>query len=255
MKTLLLFLYLATAATAANYYLVTQPLTAYTDSQGRPLQNGYIYFGVVNQNPITNPITMTWDAAGTIPAAQPLRTTNGYISRYGTPANIYAPSAYSIAVQDSTGSLVFNNPNSLVLSPQTAGSIGLVDAGNYYPGNENVESAFQVLGPLIAQIANAFSTNQFVPTGTMVPYCGATAPPGYVAADGNTIGMRALELQGRTRTLRPFSLCSGTRPIPASQPTRLFKAAAGVRPLAVRARPSTSAPTIAVFRFPTFKAA
>lgn len=189
MKTLFLFLLLCSQALAANYYLVTQPLTVYTDSSGKPLQNGYIYFGAINQNPQTVPITMTWDAAGQIPAVQPLRTINGYIARQGTPANIYAPSAYSISVQNSLGALIFNNPNSLVLSPQTAGSIGLVDAGNYYPGNTNVEAAFQVLGPLIAQVAAAFANNQFVPTGTMVPYAGiTTAPTGWLIVDGLTIG-------------------------------------------------------------------
>jgi hypothetical protein len=37
----------------------------------------------------TAPVTVYWDAAGTIPAAQPLRTVNGYIMRGGTPANVF----------------------------------------------------------------------------------------------------------------------------------------------------------------------
>ncbi len=186
MKHLLLFLALCIPASAANYYLVTQPLTIFNDANGNPLSNGYVYFGSINQNPITNPITMTWDAAGTIPAVQPLRTINGYISRQGTPANIYAPSAYSVTVQNQFGSLVFNNPNSLVQSPAAASGIALVDAGNYYSGNENVESAFQVLGPLITQMVTALANN--VPTGARIGYVGATAPVGWVFGSGQTIG-------------------------------------------------------------------
>jgi hypothetical protein len=48
-----------------------------------------------------------WDAAGTIPAAQPLRTVNGYIVNAGGPANVFFDGAYSELVQDSNGRQVF----------------------------------------------------------------------------------------------------------------------------------------------------
>lgn len=79
----------------------------FTNSQGKPLENGYVYFGVANQNPITSPISVYWDAAGTQPATQPLRTVNGYIHRSGTPANLFVGVAYSQLVQDSRGRQVF----------------------------------------------------------------------------------------------------------------------------------------------------
>ena len=52
---------------------VESPFKTYTDLDGKPLDNGYVYFGLPNQNPETAPVTVYWDAAGTIPAAQPLR--------------------------------------------------------------------------------------------------------------------------------------------------------------------------------------
>src|SRR5207253_7128630 len=74
---------------------------------GKPLDSGYVYFGLPNQNPITAPITVYWDAAGTIPAAQPLRTVNGYIMRAGTPANVFVNSEFSELVLDKKREQVF----------------------------------------------------------------------------------------------------------------------------------------------------
>lgn len=79
----------------------------FTDRSGKPLENGYVYFGQPNQNPITAPITVYWDAAGTQPAVQPLRTVNGYIMRSGTPANVFINTAYSELVLDAKKRQVF----------------------------------------------------------------------------------------------------------------------------------------------------
>jgi len=86
---------------------VEQPVKTYTGLDGKPLDGGYIYFGLPNQNPITAPVTVYWDSAGTQPAAQPLRTVNGYIVRNGTPANVFFSGSYSELVQDSAGRQVF----------------------------------------------------------------------------------------------------------------------------------------------------
>jgi hypothetical protein len=86
---------------------VESPFKTYTDVDGKPLENGYVYFGVANQNPITSPVTVYWDAAGTQPAAQPLRTVGGYIMRAGTPANVFYSGSYSELVQDHKGRQVF----------------------------------------------------------------------------------------------------------------------------------------------------
>lgn len=88
-------------------YPVETPFKVYTGRDGKPINNGYVYFGVAGQNPITAPITVYWDAAGTQPAAQPLRTENGYIMRAGSPANVFCPGEYSELVKDARGRQVF----------------------------------------------------------------------------------------------------------------------------------------------------
>lgn len=84
----------------------------FTDASGDPLDNGYIYIGTANQNPQTNPISVYWDSALTIPASQPIRTSGGYPYRNGTPANLYITGGnYSLTVRDSAGSLVYSSLN------------------------------------------------------------------------------------------------------------------------------------------------
>lgn len=82
----------------------------FTDIDGQPLEDGYIWIGVANLAPIVNPITVYWDAALTIPAAQPIRTRGGYPINSGTPARLYVNSDYSIQVQNRNGSVVYSAP-------------------------------------------------------------------------------------------------------------------------------------------------
>jgi len=89
---------------------IESPIRVYADADGEPLEGGYVYFGLPSQNPETSPVTVYWDAAGTIPASQPLRTVNGYIVRGSTPANVYFAGQYSITVRDSRGALIFTLP-------------------------------------------------------------------------------------------------------------------------------------------------
>lgn len=84
----------------------------FTDTDGSPLENGYIWIGATNLNPQTSPITAYWDAALTIPATQPIRTLGGYPSNAGTPGRLYVDvsSSYSILVQNKNGSLIYSAP-------------------------------------------------------------------------------------------------------------------------------------------------
>jgi hypothetical protein len=98
------------------------PFPVFQDRDGQPLENGYIWIGQANLNPQTNPVVAYFDAALTIVAAQPLRTINGYISRAGTPAQIYVDAVnFSILVQDSKGSMVYNFPDGTGISPNADG--------------------------------------------------------------------------------------------------------------------------------------
>jgi len=82
----------------------------FTETDGQPLENGYIWLGTVNLDPQVNPINVYWDAALTVQAAQPIRTQSGYPVNNGTPARLYVNSDYSIRVMNKNGSLVYSAP-------------------------------------------------------------------------------------------------------------------------------------------------
>ena len=90
---------------------VQPPYPAFADADGQPLDDGYIWIGTVNLNPITNPIVAYWDSALTITAVQPIRTSGGYPVYQGTPARIYTASDYSIQVQNKNATVVYTSLN------------------------------------------------------------------------------------------------------------------------------------------------
>jgi hypothetical protein len=102
--------------------IANPPFPSYFDSDGSPLEDGYIYFGAANQNPETNPITVYWDSAYTQPALQPIRTSGGFTYRAGTPANIYVSTDFSITVRDKNRRLVYSK---LLSEGQTTAEVNL----------------------------------------------------------------------------------------------------------------------------------
>jgi hypothetical protein len=90
---------------------VTPPFPLFTDNDGAPLDNGFVYIGTANMNPVSNPIAVFWDSALTISAAQPIRTINGFPSRNGTPGVLFVGSDYSITVKDKNGVQQLTNPS------------------------------------------------------------------------------------------------------------------------------------------------
>jgi len=102
----------------------------FTDIDGQPLENGYIWIGTENLDPQTNPINVYWDAALTIAATQPIRTLGGYPSRSGSPARMYVNSDYSIRVQNRNGSTVYSAPEATERLGQIPGTqVDFVQAG------------------------------------------------------------------------------------------------------------------------------
>lgn len=88
---------------------VACPFQQFFDLDGGPLNNGYIYIGTAGANPVTSTIILYWDEDATLPAAQPLRTLNGYIVRSGTPARVYTnEDNYSILVRNSKQETVYS---------------------------------------------------------------------------------------------------------------------------------------------------
>lgn len=113
------------------------PYPIFIDKDGSPLDAGFVYFGVVNLNPETNPIQVFFDAGLTQPAAQPIRTINGYPSRNGSPAILFANSQFSVTVRDKKETLVVHSasPGSVMLlagnnlSDLTDASLALTNLG------------------------------------------------------------------------------------------------------------------------------
>ena len=101
----------------------------FTDADGQPLEDGYIWIGTAGLPPIGNAINVYWDAAQTLAAAQPIRTQGGYPVNSGTPARLYVNSDYSIRVMNRNGSVVYSAPtateryNTVVISAIDASKV------------------------------------------------------------------------------------------------------------------------------------
>jgi hypothetical protein len=107
---------------------ISTPYDTFTDAAGRIISSGKVYIGVAGQDPETNPISVYWDAAGTIPATQPLQVVNGYIVNTGTPAQVYANSDYSIRLY-SLNTVVYYFAN--ILAKSITGTAGGDLSGTY----------------------------------------------------------------------------------------------------------------------------
>jgi hypothetical protein len=90
-------------------YLLQQPYPQFTGLDGQPLNNGYIYIGLVGSNPEAAPTAVYWDSSLTIPASQPIRTINGYPSRNGSPAKMYCATDAQMTVRDVNLNLIYSD--------------------------------------------------------------------------------------------------------------------------------------------------
>jgi hypothetical protein len=147
---------------------VEPPYPAFAGTDGQPLEDGFINVGVVNLNPITNPIAAFFDAALTIPAAQPIRTSGGYPVYQGTPARFYVGSDYSIQVKDKNGSVVYTSLNG------NAGAGGSVVQNATGTGTQTI---FNVSSTPTAIYINGVYQNQNTYTLTPNTVTFSQAPP------------------------------------------------------------------------------
>jgi hypothetical protein len=130
---------------------VTPPFPVFSDIDGQPLENGYIWIGTVNLNPQTNPINVYWDAALTISATQPIRTLGGYPSNSGTPARFFAAADYSIRVMNRNGSTIYSSLNGNAIG---SGTVATNATGN------GVQTIFPVTYAPISIYINGVYQNQ-----------------------------------------------------------------------------------------------
>ena len=149
---------------------VNPPYPAFAGTDGQPLENGYIWIGVVNLNPQTNPIAVYFDDAQTILAAQPIRTLNGYPVYNGSPARFFTAEDYSIQVLDAKGSLVYTSLNGNTF-PGSAGALFANATG------DGVETVFAVaFKPSLIYINGVYQNqNTYTLAGGNVTF--SEAPP------------------------------------------------------------------------------
>ena len=84
------------------------PFPMFFDSDGAPLDRGYVYIGISGLNPISNPQQVFSDVGLTTPMIGPLRTSAGYVVYNGSPACPYVAGDYSMVVQDQRGKVVYS---------------------------------------------------------------------------------------------------------------------------------------------------
>jgi hypothetical protein len=146
---------------------VEPPYPAFVGADGQPLEDGFINVGVVNLNPITNPIAAFFDSALTIPAVQPIRTLGGYPVYQGTPTRFYVGSDYSIQVKDKKGSVVYTS---------LSGNADSGSAASNATGN-GVQTIFPVGSPPFAIYINGVYQNQNTYTVASGNVTFSEAPP------------------------------------------------------------------------------
>lgn len=135
--------------------LIQAPFNTYTDVDGDPLEDGYIYIGADSVDPEANPIAVFWDAAMTIPATQPIRTKGGYPNNAGAPEKIFAGVAeYSIRVKNKNSTTVNSDLNATGIS-----YAGIIDNFTHAIPNDGVTNASAAL---IAAEQEAFTTGKIL---------------------------------------------------------------------------------------------
>jgi hypothetical protein len=119
---------------------IESPFPVFTGLDGKPLDNGRIYVGVANLDPVTNPVAVYWDDALSISASQPVATSGGYAVYLGSPAQLYADAALvSIRVEDGAGALVFSANSVAAFSVGlSGGTTGLTVTGSPVTGSGTI---------------------------------------------------------------------------------------------------------------------
>jgi len=161
---------------------VQSPLQQFFGLSGDPLDDGSIYIGTAGQNPETNPIAVFWDEDGTLPAVQPLKTSNGYLVRSGTPARVYVGTAdYSMTARDRKGRVVFNTANVTALSnleadlasPEGSSLVGFSHSASPVGGDGTVDKKLRTIVCATDAPFNVRGdgSNQFTEIDALWQYC------------------------------------------------------------------------------------
>lgn len=91
---------------------ILPPFPIFIDVDGDPLNDGFIFVGQANQDPVAFPVSVFFDRDLAIPATQPIRTKGGYPVNGGTASRLYiAETTYSILVRNKNSSTISSVTN------------------------------------------------------------------------------------------------------------------------------------------------
>jgi hypothetical protein len=164
----------------------------WSEIDGSPLEDGYIYIGIAGLNAESNPQTVYWDGALSVTAAQPIRTLNGYPARSGSPAMMYVAGDFSIVVRDKAGVLIYaslfntysdnfgtmanQNANAVAITGGTITGLSTplpIGSGGTGGATQSAARTALGLGTIATQAASAVAVTGGTINGTSV---GATTP-------------------------------------------------------------------------------
>lgn len=197
------------------------PFNLYLDRAGNALEDGRIYVGET-PDAISNPIDLFWDEARTIPAEQPVRTTAGYPTYQGRPAQLFMEETEClITVQQGNGETVVSN--AIGRAFMTAADLrelrGSVNVDDYIdPDNPDDGPAFEAAaavfggegGTVYAPGFYTVTSDVSVPHNILIqgPYGQAGTPGTNASHDYTTIAHISLD-PAATFRLAPGSSISG----------------------------------------------
>lgn len=198
------------------------PYPVFYDREGQPLDNGNIYIGVANLDPVTNPLQVYYDEALTITASQPLVTSGGYVYRNGTPTQLYVnANDFSITVNDSKDLFVYSFPEatgvgvgaaSIEYDPPFTGAVTsgytVADSLSQYisvkdfgaVGDGVTDDAVNVQKAI--DYVEALGGNLYFPRGKYLFGTQVTINRTYAASGGNFVGERNLIISGYGAEIR-----------------------------------------------------
>jgi len=152
----------------------------FADTDGTPLNNGKIYIGEVNKDPVANPIPVFFDQAKTIPAAQPLDTSNGYLYYQGSPSAFYTAGGYSIKVINGSGVTVYEAPEGIVTTvsstlEEITQYLGAFDSAPATRGDGTALQVGDIFFDTTVNLMNVYDGSSFIGfAGPYLPLTGGT---------------------------------------------------------------------------------
>lgn len=141
-------------------FFVQNGYPVFTNDDGLPLENGYVFIGVQNLNPLSNPQQAFWDENLTIVATN-IRTRGGYAVFNGSPGQIFTENAFSLLVQNEDRETIYFNPDasSIETGPIDQDLSGI--ANGYLPVGFVTEQNGFVYPGFIEDGTNAISAGAF----------------------------------------------------------------------------------------------